>query len=199
MSGPGPKLECAPSCEHELKIVQMARAILNALALTKTGAGTLTLTGTDSYSGGTTINAGMLAISVDSKLGAAGTSLSFGGGTLENTASFTLGAARPRIRAAIGPCIARHSYEVGPEFPQPFVAEDPGNIRFFAPAPGLGRFLFDLPGYISRRLMRTGIATVEVAPHDTVADEERFFSYRRARLRGERSYGRGLSAIVLEQ
>ena len=111
----------------------------------------------------------------------------------------TLGAARPRIRAAIGPCIARRSYEVGPEFPQPFVAEDPGNIRFFAPAPGLGRFLFDLPGYISHRLMRTGMATVEVAPHDTVADEERFFSYRRARLRGERSYGRGLSAIVLEQ
>jgi YfiH family protein len=123
------------------------------------------------------------------------------GGVVEATLSrmAALGAARPRIRAAIGPCIARRSYEVGPEFPQPFVAEDPGNIRFFAPAPGLGRFLFDLPGYIAHRLLRTGIATVEIAPHDTVADEERFFSYRRARLRGERSYGRGLSAIVLEQ
>jgi polyphenol oxidase len=123
------------------------------------------------------------------------------GGVVEATLSrmASLGAARPRIRAAIGPCIARRSYEVGPEFPQPFVAEDPGNIRFFAPAPGLGRFLFDLPGYIAHRLVRTGITTVEISPHDTVADEERFFSYRRARLRGERSYGRGLSAIVLEQ
>lgn len=110
-----------------------------------------------------------------------------------------LGAARPRIRAAIGPCIGRRSYEVGPEFPQPFVADDPGNMRFFAPAPRPGRFLFDLRGYIAHRLARAGIATVEIVPHDTVADEDRFFSYRRACLRGERSYGRGLSAIVLKE
>ena len=110
-----------------------------------------------------------------------------------------LGATRRRIGAAIGPCIAQRSYEVGPEFPQPFVAEDTGNIRFFAPAPSLGRFLFDLGGYIAHRLARAGITSVEVASHDTVAEEERFFSYRRARLRGERSYGRGLSAIVLEE
>ena len=122
------------------------------------------------------------------------------GGVVEATLArmAELGATRPCIRAAIGPCIARRSYEVGPEFPQPFVAEDPGNIRFFAPAPSLGRFLFDLGGYTAHRLARAGSATVEVAPHDTVAEEERFFSYRRARLRGERSYGRGLSAIVLE-
>ncbi|HEX4184738.1 MAG TPA: polyphenol oxidase family protein, partial [Stellaceae bacterium] len=110
-----------------------------------------------------------------------------------------LGAERRGICAAIGPCIARRSYEVGPEFPQPFVAEDPGNMSFFGPTPGSGRFLFDLGGYIAHRLARVGIATVEVAPHDTVAEEERFFSYRRACLRGERSYGRGLSAIVLEE
>jgi len=123
------------------------------------------------------------------------------GGVVEATLArmAELGATRRRIRAAIGPCIAQRSYEVGPEFPQPFVAEDPGNIRFFAPAPSLGRFLFDLGGYIAHRLARAGIAAVEVAPHDTVAEGERFFSYRRARLRGERSYGRGLSAIVLEE
>jgi copper oxidase (laccase) domain-containing protein len=65
--------------------------------------------------------------------------------------------------------------------------------------PGLGQFLFDLGGYIAHRLARAGITTVEVAPHDTVAEEERFFSYRRARLRGERCYGLGLSAIVIEE
>ena len=121
-------------------------------------------------------------------------------GVVDATISWmaALGAERPRIRAAIGPCIARRSYEVGPEFPQPFVAEDPGNMSYFAPAPCSGRFLFDLGGYIAHRLARAGIATVEVAQHDTLAEEERFFSYRRACLRGERSYGRGLSAIVLE-
>jgi YfiH family protein len=121
-------------------------------------------------------------------------------GVVDATISWmaALGAERPRIRAAIGPCIARRSYEVGPEFPQPFVAEDPGNMSYFAPAPCSGRFLFDLGGYIAHRLAGAGIATVEVAQHDTLAEEERFFSYRRACLRGERSYGRGLSAIVLE-
>jgi len=110
-----------------------------------------------------------------------------------------LGAERAHIRAAIGPCIARPSYEVGPDFPQPFIAEDADSMRFFAPAPRCNRFLFDLGGYIAHRLARAGIATVEVVPHDTVAEEERFFSYRRAYLRGERSHGRGLSAIVLEE
>jgi len=121
-------------------------------------------------------------------------------GVVDATISWmaALGAERPQIRAAIGPCIARRSYEVGPEFPQPFVAEDPGNMSYFAPARCSGRFLFDLGGYIAHRLARVGIATVEVAQNDTLAEEERFFSYRRACLRGERSYGRGLSAIVLE-
>jgi YfiH family protein len=110
-----------------------------------------------------------------------------------------LGAQRAQIRAAIGPCIARRSYEVGPEFPQPFIAEDPGTVSFFAPTPRAERFLFDLAGYIGHRLARAGITTIDVLPCDTVVDEERFFSYRRACLRGERSYGRGLSAIVLEE
>jgi YfiH family protein len=108
-----------------------------------------------------------------------------------------LGAVPPRIRAAIGPCIARRSYEVGPEFPQPFVAEDPGNMSYFVPAPCSGRYLFDLAGYIAHRLAQAGIATIEIAQHDTLVEEEQFFSYRRACQRGERAYGRALSAIVL--
>jgi YfiH family protein len=123
------------------------------------------------------------------------------GGVVDATTAWMaeLGADRFHIRAAIGPCIAWRSYEVGPEFPQPFVTEDPGNIRFFAPAPRLGRFFFDLRGYIAHRLARVGITTVEAAPHDTVTEEEQFFSYRRARQRGERYYGLGLSAIVIEE
>ena len=123
------------------------------------------------------------------------------GGIVDATISWmtALGAARPRIRAAIGPCIARRSYEVGPEFAQPFVADDPGNMRFFSPAARSSKFLFDLAGYIVHHLARAGIAAVEVVPHDTLEEEERFFSYRRACRRGERSYGRALSAIVLEE
>jgi len=109
------------------------------------------------------------------------------------------GAARRRIRAAIGPCIAQRSYEVGPEFPQPFLADSQGAAGHFVRAPRDGHFLFDLGGYLADRIIRAGIATVEVVPHDTVAEEAHFFSYRRSCLRGERSFGLGLSAVVLEE
>jgi polyphenol oxidase len=105
--------------------------------------------------------------------------------------------ARPeRIRAGIGPCIAQPSYEVGPEFAAAFAA-DPDSAGFFKPASRAGHFLFDLGGYIARRLERLGLAAVERAPHDTAAEEALFFSYRRACLRGEPDYGRGLAAIAL--
>ena len=59
--------------------------------------------------------------------------------------------------------------------------------------------MFDLKGYIARRLGHAGVGWVRVLPCDTCAEENRFFSYRRSRLRGENDYGRGLSAIYLER
>jgi YfiH family protein len=110
-----------------------------------------------------------------------------------------LGAERGRVCAAIGPCIGRGSYEVGPEFPTPIVAEDAAAAAYFAPARHPDRSLFDLSGYIAHRLMRCGTAQIERASHDTVAEPEDFFSYRRARLRGEPAFGLLLSAIMLEE
>ncbi|HEV7996321.1 MAG TPA: peptidoglycan editing factor PgeF [Stellaceae bacterium] len=108
-----------------------------------------------------------------------------------------LGAEPRHIRAGIGPCIGPASYEVGPEFPLPIIAEDPGAEPLFVPARRPGHLLFDLAGYVERRLGRAGVKLVQWAPHDTAAEEERFFSYRRASLRGETAYGRQLSAIAL--
>jgi hypothetical protein len=121
-------------------------------------------------------------------------------GVLEATldAMEKLGAARAGTLAAIGPCIAQRSYEVGPEFPAPFLAQDPANQDFFCPAPRSGHYLFDLKGYAARRLCKAGLKQIEVCPADTLAEEDRFFSYRRACLRGEGDYGRCLSVIVLE-
>jgi YfiH family protein len=122
------------------------------------------------------------------------------GGVLDATvaAMVKLGAEPARIRAGVGPCIAQRSYEVGPEFPAPFLAENPDNADLFAPARRDGHFMFDLGSYVERRLRQAGIGTIQRAPCDTVAEETRFFSYRRACLKGEKDYGRGLSAIVLE-
>ncbi len=120
------------------------------------------------------------------------------GGVVDTTiaAMERLGAKRERMRAAIGPCIGRDSYEVGPEFPAPFLAQDEANGSFFRQAPRAGHFLFDLAGYLAQRIARSGVAA-DATGHDTLAARDDFFSYRRNTLKGVRDYGRGLSAIAL--
>ena len=120
-------------------------------------------------------------------------------GILESTieAMEQLGARRDRIVAVLGPTISRTNYEVGPELRQKFASADQKNLIFFKPAPRPGHSLFDLPGFIVSRLAAAGVTAHSLALC-TYADEERFFSYRRATHRGEADYGRLLSAIALE-
>ncbi|HHN66792.1 MAG TPA: polyphenol oxidase, partial [Thermopetrobacter sp.] len=96
-----------------------------------------------------------------------------------------------------GPMIGPENYEVGPEFHQRFVAEDPAWGRFFSPSSRAGHFLFDLPGYVVMRLEEAGVGRVRDVARCTYAEDEAFFSYRRATHRGEEDYGRQLSAIML--
>jgi polyphenol oxidase len=120
-------------------------------------------------------------------------------GVLEATieAMLALGARLGRMSAALGPCIAQPSYEVGPEFVAAF-ATDPGSARFFAPSVRERHAMFDLHGYIVERARRAGLTNFEDSGLDTYADEARFFSYRRATHRNEADYGRLVAAIVLE-
>ncbi|MFD1033983.1 peptidoglycan editing factor PgeF [Sphingomonas hankookensis] len=105
-----------------------------------------------------------------------------------------LGARADRIVAAIGPCIARASYEVDLGLVERFCATDPANERFFAEnRPGHARF--DLEAYVAARLAAAGVRRIEALGQDTYAQDDRFFSYRRATHRGEADYGRQLSVI----
>lgn len=120
-------------------------------------------------------------------------------GVIESTLTrmVELGARIDRIAAAVGPCIGKDSYEVGPEFKARFVAADATDADLFAPSRREGHAMFDLTAYIERRLARAGVARVGRSGGDTCADGELFFSYRRMVLTGERAYGRGISAIAL--
>ncbi len=118
------------------------------------------------------------------------------GGVLGATvaAMAALGADRARIAAAIGPCIARASYEVDAAFRDRFLRDDEGHERFFL-AGRAGHAQFDLEGFIAARLAAEGIGRIDAPGLDTYADEARFFSYRRATHRDEPGYGRQISLI----
>ena len=107
-----------------------------------------------------------------------------------------LGARRERIAAAIGPCIAARSYEVGRDLLEMLTGYVPENRRFFTDRPE-GKFQFDLEGYVAMRLAAAGVESIEPLGVDTYAASNRFYSYRRATHRGEPGYGRQISLIGL--
>ncbi|MFN7021271.1 MAG: peptidoglycan editing factor PgeF [Phycisphaerales bacterium] len=84
--------------------------------------------------------------------------------------------------AAIGPCIGRDAFEVGPEVAAEF-------LRVFGPGtphvrPGEGdRSLVDLKGALAEQLERAGLdrSRIDVLPHCTASDGAMFFSHRRDR------------------
>lgn len=121
------------------------------------------------------------------------------GGVIDATvaAMERLGAHRDRIAAAIGPCIARASYEVDDGFFRRFAEADPENERFFAGGTRPGHHQFDIEAYVAARLAAAGLARIEALGLDTYAGERRFFSFRRATHRGEPGYGRQISLIAL--
>jgi YfiH family protein len=121
-------------------------------------------------------------------------------GVLESTvaAMEKLGAERSGIVAAIGPLIRQHSYEVGSEFVERFIAADSENALFFIPSTREGHAMFDLAGFIRMRLENAGVLMIDDLGVDTYADD-RFFSYRRSVHRKEPDYGRHVHAIALER
>jgi YfiH family protein len=121
------------------------------------------------------------------------------GGVVEATLRVmeSLGADRARIAAAVGPCIARRSYEVDEAFLRRFTESEPENERFFSDGARPDRRQFDLEGYVLSRLAGAGLSRIEALGEDTYSQPDRFFSYRRATHRGEPDYGRQISLIAL--
>lgn len=106
-------------------------------------------------------------------------------------AMVALGANPKHIAAAVGPCIAQASYEVGDDMR----AQVPGGDGFFAAGLKPGHWQFDLAGYCADRLAKAGIR-VERLEIDTFADEARFFSHRRRTLGDGGPIGHQISAIA---
>jgi YfiH family protein len=111
-------------------------------------------------------------------------------------AMLSLGARVDRIAAAIGPTIAKASYEVDHAFAERLLDDEAANERFLSDGPR-GQPHFDLEAYVAARLAAAGVRRIEALGLDTYALEDDYFSYRRATHRGEPTYGRQLSLIAL--
>ena len=122
-------------------------------------------------------------------------------GVIEATvdAMIDLGAKREWICAAVGPCIAQASYEVGPDFREQIVGEDAGTAALFEEVAGSDRPRFDLKAYALHRLARAGVLDRCALTEDTYAEKTRFFSARRTRQSGAERFGLLLSAIALAE
>jgi hypothetical protein len=107
-----------------------------------------------------------------------------------------LGADVARIACAIGPCIAKASYEVDLAFVAHFADADPENERFFADGRE-GHAQFDIEAYVAARLAAAGVTRIEMLGQDTYAQPDYFYSYRRSCHLGEPGYGRQISVIGL--
>ena len=119
-------------------------------------------------------------------------------GVIEATvaAMAALGAAPKRIRAALGPCIAQPSYEVGPEFVATFAAVD--RSRGVSSPSAIPGERCSISTAISASASRAPASTVSrIAASTPMRTRTSFFSYRRATHRSEPDYGRLVSAIAL--
>ncbi|MCA0248161.1 MAG: autotransporter-associated beta strand repeat-containing protein [Proteobacteria bacterium] len=79
-----------------------AGAMSGSGSLVKSGLGVLVLTGTNSYSGGTTLNDGTLRVSADANLGGATGTLTLAGGRMEFLSSFDFAATRNIVSSGGG-------------------------------------------------------------------------------------------------
>jgi polyphenol oxidase len=118
-------------------------------------------------------------------------------GVLEATLAAMVELGAQRITAVIGPCIHQASYEVGAELRDAVLARDAAHARFFAAGRRDNRWQFDLPDYCAARLAAAGIIAIDSIGIDTLADDDRFFSYRRRTLNGGGPIGHQISAIRL--
>ena len=101
------------------------------------------------------------------------------------------------ILASVGPCIGNQSYEVNEDFCENFKSQNEENSLFFKDK-GNDQLLFDIRGFVNKKLELLGIKDIDNIDMDTFQDPENFYSYRRSKKLQEPDYGRCISTICLK-
>ncbi|MCC6950309.1 MAG: laccase domain-containing protein [Phycisphaerales bacterium] len=98
-------------------------------------------------------------------------------GVVKAAAEAMRGLGGPAALAAVGPCISRDAFEVGPEVLAEFVRVF-GDTAPITERPD-GKGLVDLRECLRRQLVEAGVASPDALPGCTFGEPERFFSHRR--------------------
>ncbi|MDX3905300.1 MAG: peptidoglycan editing factor PgeF [Pigmentiphaga sp.] len=105
-------------------------------------------------------------------------------GVLENTVAAMALPPGAVLRAWVGPAIGKEAFEVGDEVRAAFASTCPPPTGAFLPAgtcdaAGLPKWRADLPALAEQRLRTAGVEVVVHSGLCTVADNHRFYSYRK--------------------
>ncbi|MBM5782070.1 MAG: peptidoglycan editing factor PgeF [Pelagibacterales bacterium] len=101
------------------------------------------------------------------------------------------------IIAEIGPMIQQESYQVSQEFLDDFLVEDAANKIFFNKDDIEGKYIFDLPSYVEKKLSNSGVAKINNSKIDTYKNDKTYFSFRRSTHLLEKDCGRNISVISI--
>lgn len=83
------------------------------------------------------------------------------------------------VLAWLGPAIGPLNFEVGSEVRAAFVAHSAQAAAAFTPSSNAGKYLADIYLLARQRLQAAGVRAIYGGDYCTVADPQRFFSYRR--------------------
>ena len=100
---------------------------------------------------------------------------------------------KSRIYASVGPCIGLKSYEVDIKFYKKFISKDAKNKLYFLHK-SKSKKLFNLRRFVTDKLKQCKVE-VDQVNHDTFAEKNKFFSYRRSCKLKHKDYGRCISTI----
>ena len=114
-------------------------------------------------------------------------------GIIENTVDkmLKIGSKRSNLRAFIGPCIRKNSYEVSIEFINGMnLSETDFHTR------KNDRYFFDLPKFAKVKLNSLGVFKIVDSKIDTYKNKN-YFSYRRSIHQRLKDYGRNISLVSI--
>ncbi len=102
-----------------------------------------------------------------------------------------------KIKAIIGPAIAQKSYEVDSRYYHDFVSEGNDIKELFRPSHRENHFMFDLVGFVIKKLQKENIELVHNIGEDTYSMPEKYPSYRRSCHNGKQYSQNILSTIII--